>query len=64
MQNLVILAFVIPSQVALALGEHAFTLWVTAKKARLSLSARAVPLNSIASKTAEKWRNFFGSFGC
>jgi hypothetical protein len=60
MQNLLILAFVIRSQVALALGELAFTLWATAKKARLSLSVREVPSNSIASKTPEKWRNFFG----
>ena len=55
MQNLLILAFVIRSQVALALGEHAFTLWVTAKKTRLGLSVRAVVWsNSIASKTPEK----------
>jgi hypothetical protein len=62
MQNLLTLAFVIPSQVTLAsLGEHAFTLWATAKKAKLSLSVKAgVLLNNIASKTPEKWLNFFG----
>ncbi len=35
-------------------GEHAFTLWVSAKKTRLGLSARAVLSNSIASKMPEK----------
>jgi hypothetical protein len=55
MQNLLILAFVIRSQVALALAQPAFTLWVTAKKTRLGLSVRrAVLLNVIASKTPEK----------